>query len=501
MSSEMVPQRNHRVLGNPLWVSNQRDIPGNLSELVHELLSTTPLARWHRSTHQFFVTPSREGSFAVACSGGADSTFALLLSYAILGSNIKVFHMNHALRGSDSDFDEEFVDGMATQLGLEVVSTKCSAELKEDEGSLHRRRVDFFLSAMREHSVKYLIQGHNLDDVAETILWRMARGAGPEGLSAPRPVSVQRNAKCLFLRPFITVSSEYIRENLVKYGIPFVVDKTNASSLYLRNRLRKNTVPSWKADSDRDALRGVARSRDQLEEVNDALEQWADEIEQKFSSKEALELFHLKDLPRAICRKITFRWLKRKGVAPSDKIMDQVLDKVQEGAQLKINLSTGLSLFINEKRMEVLSDEKTSPPMWSIHVLPFAGRIILPGKQILKAECLQASRSKIESICNGKVDHGVEAWIDHRKIPDGNIFIRRREPGDLFQPLGSGGQKKVKDWMIDRKWSQFRKDSTPIIANKDGGILWIPGFAPSERVKLDDSSCRVIRLTYRSAAT
>ena len=152
--------------------------------------------------------------------------------------------MNHALRGSDSDFDEEFVHGMATQLGLEVVSTKCSAELKEDEVvSTSQAGSIFSSSAMREHSVKYLIQGHNLDDVAETILWRMARGAGPEGLSAPRPVSVQRNGKCLFLRPFITVSSEYIRANLVKYGIPFVVDKTNASSLYCSNRLRKIRFP------------------------------------------------------------------------------------------------------------------------------------------------------------------------------------------------------------------------------------------------------------------
>ena len=339
------------------------------------------------------------------------------------------------------------------------------------------------------------------DDVAETILWRMARGAGPEGLSAPRPVSLQQNSKFLFLRPFISLSSEYIRQNLVKHGIPFVVDKSNASSLYLRNRLRKNTVPIWKADSDRDILRGVARSRDQLEEANDALEQWADEIELTFSAREALELFHLKKLPRAMRRKITFRWLRRKGVAPSDKIMDQVLDKVQEGAQLKINLSTGLSLFLNEKRLEVLSDEKASPPVWSIHMLPFSGRIILPGKRIIKAECLEASRPKIESICNGKVDQEVEAWIDHRKIPDRNIFIRRREPGDLFQPLGSGGQKKVKDWMIDRKWSQSRKENTPIIADKHGKILWIPGFAPSGSVKLDDRSCRVIRLTYRSAAT
>ena len=482
-------------------MSNQKDIPVNLGELVHELLSATPLTQWHRSTHEFFVTPSEDATFAVACSGGADSTFALLLSYAILGSNLKVFHMNHGLRGSDSDLDEEFVHGMANQLGLEVVGTKCSDVLKVDEGTLHRRRVDFFLSAMQEYSVKFLIQGHNLDDVAETILWRMTRGAGPEGLSAPRPVSVQRNGKCLFLRPFITVSSEYIRKNLVKHGIPFVVDKTNASSLYLRNRLRKNTVPSWKADSDRDILRGVARSRDQLEEANDALEQWADEIELTFSAKEALELFHLKKLPRAMRRKITFRWLRRKGAAPSDKIMDQVLEKLQEGVQLKINLSAGLSLYLTEKSMKVVSDEKTSPPQWSIHRLPYAGRIIFPGRQIFKAESILASRAKIESICNGKVDQGLEAWIDHRKIPDGDLFIRIREPGDLYQPIGSRGQKKVKDWMIDRKWSQSRKENTPIIADNHGKILWIPGFAPSGSVKLDDRSCRVIRLTYRCAAT
>ena len=91
----------------------------------------------------------------------------------------------------------------------------------------------------------------------------------------------------------------------------------------------------------------------------------------------------------------------------------------------------------------------------------------------------------------------MEAWIDHRKIPDGDLFIRIREPGDLYQPIGSRGQKKVKDWMIDRKWSQLRKENTPSIADKNGKILWIPGFAPSVSVKLDDRSCRVIRLTYR----
>tara|TARA_B100001057_G_scaffold33179_1_gene30133 strand:+ start:77 stop:1525 length:1449 start_codon:yes stop_codon:yes gene_type:complete len=482
-------------------VSDGKGIPENLRELTRRLLSSTPLARWHKSTHKFFARAQKGEPFAVACSGGADSTFTLLLSYAILGSRIKVLHLNHGLRACDSDADEEFVIALADSLGIEAICSKCPPGTRSDEGFLHRKRVDFFLSTMSERSIRYLIQGHNLDDVAETMLWRISRGASPEGLSAPRPVSIQQKGKRLFLRPFITVSSEYIRENLLAYGIPFVVDKTNASTMHLRNRLRKNTVPSWKADSDRNVLKGVARSRDELEEANDALDQWADELEQAFSLEEELELRPLRKLPRAMRRKIIFRWLSNKGAAPSGKLMDQILDKLQEAAHFKINLSEDLSLFLNEERIEVLSHEKSTPLGWLIHSLPTGGRMILPGKQILRAEFPNTSRSKIKSICMGQIDQEVEAWIDQGKIPDGKLFIRRREPGDLFQPIGSFGQKKVKDWMIDRKWSQLRKECTPMIVDKNAQILWIPGFAPSESVKLDDTSNRVIRLTYAIAPT
>ena len=151
--------------------------------------------------------------------------------------------------------------------------------------------------------------------------------------------------------------------------------------------------------------------------------------------------------------------------------------------------------------MEVMSHEKSTPLGWLIHSLPLEGKMILPENQILRAEFPNASKSKIESICMGRIDQEVEAWIDQGKIPDGRLFIRRREPGDLFQPIGSYGHKKVKDWMIDRKWSQLRKERTPMIVDKNGRILWIPGFAPSESVKLDEASNRVIRLTYAVAPT
>lgn len=480
---------------------DNKRVSNELREKSKHLLSQIPLNLWHKSTCGYFDPPREPNCFAVACSGGADSIFALLITYALLGSKIKVLHLNHGLRGPDSDEDEELVFSVARAIGVEVLSSRCFDNIRDDEGTLRSARIDFYTSKMREHSIKYLIQGHNLDDVAETMLWRLARGAGEEGLCAPRPTSPQDQGRYLILRPFLNLSRGFIRETLKKHEIPFSIDQSNTSSRYLRNRLRGNTLQSWKSDSDRDVLKGVEASRDQLEEVSQALDHWAVEIEECNSFEKSIDLVVLKKLPRAMRRKIIVRWLRSKRLFPTTKTLNEVLDGLERGLSLKANLSPESSLSLNEKSIDIICSRKFPSPTWATHALPFVGRWSFPRTQTLKAEIREASAAEITRICSGGINQEVEAWINYASVIDGELFVRRRESGDLFQPLGSTGQKKLKDFMIDRKWSQIRKENCPIVVDRRGQILWVPGFPPAESAKLEASIARVIRLTYSGAAS
>jgi tRNA(Ile)-lysidine synthase len=98
------------------------------------------------------------------------------------------------------------------------------------------------------------------------------------------------------------------------------------------------------------------------------------------------------------------------------------------------------------------------------------------------------------------VDQGKNAYLPEIE-PDGKLYFRRRQKGDRFEPLGSPGNKKVKDWMIDRKWSQVAKDTVPLIVNSNNQIMWIPGFPPAKEHSINSLSRKVIRLTYHQSSS
>ena len=208
--------------------------------------------------------------------------------------------------------------------------------------------------------------------------------------------------------------------------------------------LGANTLQSWKSDSDRDVLKGVEASRDQLEEVSQALDHWAVEIEECNSFEKSIDLVVLKKLPRAMRRKIIVRWLRSKRLFPTTKTLNEVLDGLERGLSLKANLSPESSLSLNEKSIDIICSLKFPSPTWATHALPFVGRWSFPRTQTLKAEIREASAAEITRICSGGINQEVEAWINYASVIDGELFVRRRESGDLFQPLGSTGQKSSK---------------------------------------------------------
>lgn len=178
----------------------------------------------------------------VAVSGGADSVVLLHILHRLvsdLALHLTVLHVNHGLRGAESDEDEHFVRELARSLGLEVVGARAIPGPGNVEQEARRLRRELFLKWGDEHGLERIALGHTRSDQAETVLYRFLRGSGIAGLAGMRPVSEDR-----FVRPLLTTSRAEVRAWATRQELNWREDSSNESQKFARNRLRNNVLPA-----------------------------------------------------------------------------------------------------------------------------------------------------------------------------------------------------------------------------------------------------------------
>jgi tRNA(Ile)-lysidine synthase len=306
------------------------------------LAAILPRDRLHASVHRW--AKDARGPWTVAFSGGADSLALLLLVWAHWPTRrrgLQALHFNHRLRGSASEADERFCRQVCAGLDLPLRTArwKRRERVQPSETEARAARFAFFDQALMASRRRILWLGHHQNDVAESILMRLARGSGLEGLVAPRPIHCLARRRT-HVRPLLTLSKSAICDALKRANIPWREDATNASGDHLRNRLRHDVVPRWlAAEPGRDVLAGVSRSRDQLEEDAEALEAWAGGI--VVSPERGVRLADLAALPPAVARRVLHRWrlsLGSRWGEVSRQTFEAVLGAARSGAATRLSL-------------------------------------------------------------------------------------------------------------------------------------------------------------------
>jgi len=202
-----------------------------------------------KSTIDKYRLLKKNDRILVGVSGGPDST-ALLYALRSLGRglHLKLFvaHLDHGLR-KDSALDACFVSDLALKLKLPLilgsVRVKKCGSLEE---SARKARFDFLLRAAKKFKTDKIALGHNLDDQAETVLMRILRGTGLQGLGAILPKRVIEGRE--IIRPLIEVKRSEIEAYLKRNKIVFRRDATNKQDLFFRNRIRNRLIPLLEKD-------------------------------------------------------------------------------------------------------------------------------------------------------------------------------------------------------------------------------------------------------------
>lgn len=434
----------------------------------------------------------------LALSGGPDSTAALLLlrELSVDGFTLTAAHINHRLRGTESEEDEQFVRILCQQYSvpLEVEPGPLAPELVKHAGieAAARKQRYLLLETMRLRAgAQYIITAHHKNDLAETVLIRLLTTHPPASLRGIREVSFGR-----VLRPFLTIEREQL-ETLVKAaGIDPRRDSMNLDPRFLRARVRSELIPLLRSFNPRiiDTLASLAEASAREQELLDGMV--------KSASSQSVErlpdrsVFNVDALPSSnyLSRAILLREIRR--LDPECReISSADLERIEKDLPSLKRLSVSRDLeLVRERDRVVLRRRPGGPPdTFELTILPGSFVTLPDSDQDFVLSGPQPFPDRLS-------DH--DRMTQAFQLPDPppvepRFVIRGPARGDRFRPLGAPYEKKLAEFLIDRKIPLNRRASLPLLLC-EGKIVWIPGVEVSEEFKVRDDSTFIYQATIRN---
>jgi tRNA(Ile)-lysidine synthase len=464
------------------------------------LAEALPVARLHPRVVARMRGSAITDRWHVALSGGADSLALLLLLWVHWPdrrSATVALHFNHKLRSAESDADEAFCREVCSALGIRLeVGAADWPDGPEgvSEAQARDARLAFFKRAMSDERAPLLFLGHQKNDVAETMLMRLARGSGAAGLAAPRPVA--RHGSATHLRPLLDLTHAAILAALRAAGLEWREDASNEGDRYFRTRVRVSVIPALEAASPSDFLGAAAASRELLEEDDDALEQWADRVAPDRAAN-PIGAAPLRDCPRAVARRVLQRWLLAQGGEGTlgRTAFDELLDAVLGSAPFR--RSAGEGAFVRGDGESVfweIAGDSTEP--WEPLQIAVPGRAKLPDGAILECELETLDDEARRALFSGGKSGPFRVYLGFEEALPAWFAVRNWMPGDRFAPLGATHDSKLQDHFTNRRIPREIRRRLPVVTDSAGRVLWVPGLPPAECARVQPSATRAIRLTY-----
>ena len=296
---------------------------------------------WIQTKTKFRFSP--DGRYLIGVSGGRDSVALLHWLISLGYKKLVVCHLNHQLRGRSSDADARFVEKLAGkyQVDFELGAANVRALAKKKKTSLEtaarETRYAFFAKAAKRHRCDTIFLAHHADDLVETFLLNLIRGAGLTGLAAMRDVSTRHidGVKLTIVRPLLSVWRSDIDKYVQEYNLRFREDATNKNLAPTRNRIRNRIIPYLEKILGRNIRQNIWRTALIAAEE----EKWLDN-EVPDSSNANLSVPKLRMLPLALQRRAILKWLRAQNISEVGfKVIERVRSLADREAQIaKVNL-------------------------------------------------------------------------------------------------------------------------------------------------------------------
>jgi len=444
------------------------------------------------------------GRVGVAVSGGADSVALLHLLHRLADKfriEPLVLHVNHELRGEESQADEAFVRELAASLHLPAFVERSHPGEGNLEQAARDLRHEFFRRCIREQHLAAVALGHTRSDQAETVLFRFLRGSGLAGLAGMTPVTAEG-----FIRPLLTCSRAEIRDWARSEGISWREDSSNGNLDFTRNRLRRETIPALTDTYNRNLENVLAGMANLASAEEDYWNQQVEPVYQQITRRSQLGSFFQIDplmaLHPAVRRRVVRRALKDVrgdlrsidfqhieailNLCNSSQAHDRVLvpgvDAIRSFDTLLLTRPGQLAAGGRHYRVDLRLGEEHRLPFgagtiyvdWAQHAVQFCANF----KGAVEVEDLDAEALTGESTPRP-------------------FYVRNWEPGDEIQRPGHAGAEKIKSLFQEYRVVLWERRHWPVVVLGEE-IVWVRRFGIAAKFKGSGQSRQTVRLIYQS---
>lgn len=433
-----------------------------------------------------FLPPN--SSVLAAVSGGSDSVSMLCLlnehREELKISNLAVAHVNHGLRGVESDGDEQFVRELSSSLGLQFFVKHLSGYNSEDPGIeqwARKERYRFFRSVMESGGFDFVATGHTSDDQAETVLLRILRGTGLKGLRGILPLREDG-----VIRPLLYVEKSELVEWLSMKGISFRTDSSNAETRFRRNSIRHKLLPALSRDVP-DVIENLSslawRAHDSWGILSEEANKWIGRFVIVFPDQSFL--------------------LKKEGLEMRPEAGEGI-KALFERNRIPVYRAHVENVFYNSRNR---GKEYLLPCGW--HYFPrkegvffvrervekrdFRYEIAVPGNTELHDVNLRFSVSEGDPP-HGKIKSDNWSVVLDRNCCGERLLYRSISAEDRFQPLGMRAGQQVIKYLVSKGIPRMLGEGFGVIVNQSNKIVWIPGIQIDHESRVTESTRRIIRI-------
>ena len=434
---------------------------------------------------------SNKDKILVALSGGPDSVFLLFFLNKYrkrFDIELGAFHLNHNLRGNESDEDNKFCRELAsknripffqTSKNIRLFAKKKGLSLEEAGREIRYRELK---KIAKQNGFTKIATGHNLDDNAETMLLNFIKGSGMNGLSG----IVEKRDN--IIRPILILTKNEIHDYLRKSKMNYRIDSSNLKDDYQRNYLRNQIIPMIRKQLNPRFDDAVFKTSEIMKNVNGFINDELDKNLEKCASfkNETLTINcrKLKELNEHLIGSFFHLVIKKYfNVEPEQKNITDLQKLLDKQTGRKLNLVKELAAMKERNSIIIFNKKLTDFVEKEIKLKIGDKRKI--GDNVI-------SISEVNSSSINYSDFPGKEYVDAGKIK-GSLILRKWKEGERFHPLGMKHSKKVSDFLNEQKIPSYNK-KRQLVLTESGSIVWIVGIRIDERYRISKNTDRVLEL-------
>ena len=423
----------------------------------------------------------KDKKLLIAISGGVDSVVLTHL-LSILNFNISLAHCNFKLREKESDLDENFVLNLGEKFNIKTFTTQFETNKFAQKNKLSTQiaarelRYNWFESLVKKHQFEYVLTAHHADDNLETFLINLTRGTGLDGLTG----IPETNGN--ILRPLIPFSRNEIIDFAKENDINWREDQSNASTKYIRNKIRHQVVPVLK-EINPSVLETFAKTTNYLKEsqqiIEDRIQEVSKEIIQKdFSTSVEMTKLNIDKINQLSNPKAyLYQFFKDYNFTEWNDVYN--LLSAQSGKQV----FSKTHVLLKDRNFLILTKKGFSTEQETI-------------VEIVEntTEITNPIHLKFETVKNPSLHSKEIIFLDKNEL-EFPLKLRKWQNGDVFYPSGMQGKKKISKYFKDEKLSLIDKQNTWLLCNNNDSIIWIIGYRSDNRFITKKESNSVLKIS------